>query len=83
MSGPTSIHARFEGIQSILRVEDMQASLRFYVDVLGFSNASWGTDDFTSTIAQAALFTCAEEIRGVAGPGSGLASMTWKSCTRN
>jgi len=29
-------------------VEDMQASLRFYVDVLGFSNASWGTDDFTS-----------------------------------
>src|SRR5580692_1059794 len=25
----------------------MQASLRLYVDLLGFKNASWGTDDFT------------------------------------
>lgn len=26
----------------------MATALRFYVDVLGFENASWGTDDFTS-----------------------------------
>jgi len=26
----------------------MAEALRFYVDVLGFENASWGTDDFTS-----------------------------------
>jgi predicted enzyme related to lactoylglutathione lyase len=38
---------RFECIEPILRVEDMQASLKFYVDLLGFVNASWGNDDFT------------------------------------
>lgn len=38
----------FECINPILRVENMQASLRFYVEILGFENASWGTDDFTS-----------------------------------
>ena len=48
MSAATPVEVRFEGIQPILRVEDMQASLRFYVDVFGFRNASWGTDDFTS-----------------------------------
>jgi predicted enzyme related to lactoylglutathione lyase len=39
---------RFECINPILRVENMQDSLRFYVDALGFQNASWGTEDFTS-----------------------------------
>ncbi|HEU0121733.1 MAG TPA: glyoxalase superfamily protein [Bryobacteraceae bacterium] len=39
---------RFEGSQPILRVEDMAASLRFYVEKLGFTNADWGSDDFTS-----------------------------------
>lgn len=38
---------RFECIEPILRVENMQASLKFYVDLLGFVNASWGNDDFT------------------------------------
>ena len=38
---------RFECIEPILRVENMQASLRFYLDLLGFENASWGSDDFT------------------------------------
>jgi catechol 2,3-dioxygenase-like lactoylglutathione lyase family enzyme len=38
----------FEGGQPILRVEDMAASIRFYVDLLGFKNAAWGTDEFTS-----------------------------------
>jgi predicted enzyme related to lactoylglutathione lyase len=38
----------FEGSQPILRVEDMNVSLRFYVDLLGFKNAPWGSDDFTS-----------------------------------
>jgi catechol 2,3-dioxygenase-like lactoylglutathione lyase family enzyme len=48
MSVATPVEARLEVIQPILRVEDMQVSLRFYVDVLGFDNAPWGTDDFTS-----------------------------------
>ncbi len=37
-----------ECINPILRVENMATALRFYVDVLGFENASWGTDDFSS-----------------------------------
>jgi catechol 2,3-dioxygenase-like lactoylglutathione lyase family enzyme len=32
----------------ILYVKDMKASLAFYVDLLGFKNAEWGDDTFTS-----------------------------------
>ena len=39
--------ARFECIDPILRVEDMSVSVRYYVDVLGFENAEWGSDEFT------------------------------------
>lgn len=39
---------RFECITPILRVENMQASVQFYVKELGFENASWGNNDFTS-----------------------------------
>jgi len=38
---------RVECIEPILRVENIATSLRFYVDLLGFENASWGSDDFT------------------------------------
>jgi catechol 2,3-dioxygenase-like lactoylglutathione lyase family enzyme len=38
---------RFENAQPILRVSNMSISVRYYVDVLGFTNAEWGTDDFT------------------------------------
>lgn len=37
----------FECINPILRVEDMERSVRYYVNVLGFENATWGTGDFT------------------------------------
>jgi catechol 2,3-dioxygenase-like lactoylglutathione lyase family enzyme len=39
---------RFEHAEPILRVADMRATIRYYVDVLGFRNADWGTDEFTS-----------------------------------
>ena len=45
MSAP--LPTRFECIDPILRVEDMARSLRFYVDVLGFDAAPWGTEEFT------------------------------------
>jgi predicted enzyme related to lactoylglutathione lyase len=48
MSGGQQAHVRFECISPILRVENMQTSLRFYVKALGFENATWGTEDFTS-----------------------------------
>jgi len=57
---------RFEGSQPILRVENMQASLRYYVDVLGFENAGWGNDDFTCVSRdRAGLYLC----RGDQGRG--------------
>jgi catechol 2,3-dioxygenase-like lactoylglutathione lyase family enzyme len=56
----------FEGSTPILRVENMQASLRFYVDLLGFKNAPWGTDDFTSVNRdRAGIYLC----RGGQGAG--------------
>lgn len=49
----------FENSQPILRVENMQASLRFYVDVLGFRNVHWGTDEFTSVNRdRAGIYLC-------------------------
>ena len=58
---------RFEGVSPILRVENMQASLDFYVNKLGFKNVEWGTDDFTSVSRDRAhIFLC----RGGQGRGS-------------
>ncbi len=39
---------RFEGAAPVLRVTDMRASVRYYVEVLGFRNVDWGTDEFTA-----------------------------------
>jgi catechol 2,3-dioxygenase-like lactoylglutathione lyase family enzyme len=38
---------RIENITPILSVQDMSRSLAFYVDLLGFTNADWGDDNFT------------------------------------
>lgn len=63
-SGPAPV--RFEGSQPILRVEDMAASVHFYVDLLGFKNVSWGTDEFTSVNRdRAGIYLC----RGGQGRG--------------
>jgi len=57
---------RFEGSQPILRVEDMDRALQFYIGLLGFQNASWGTDDFTSISRdRACIYLC----RGDQGRG--------------
>ncbi|MGA7379724.1 MAG: glyoxalase superfamily protein [Terriglobales bacterium] len=57
---------RFECITPILRVENMGASVQFYVNALGFENASWGTNDFTSvTRGGAGIYLC----RGSQGLG--------------
>jgi predicted enzyme related to lactoylglutathione lyase len=60
---------RFEGAAPILRVDNMVAAVKYYVDVLGFENASWGTEDFTSINRdRAGIYLC----RGDQGP-----SGTW------
>jgi len=56
----------YEGSQPILRVENMETSLRFYVGVLGFKNAEWGSDEFTSVNRdRAGIYLC----RGGQGRG--------------
>jgi predicted enzyme related to lactoylglutathione lyase len=49
----------FENSQPILRVEDMNVSLHFCVELLGFKNASWGNDEFTSVNRdRAGIYLC-------------------------
>lgn len=50
---------RIEGIQVILSVRDMNVSRAFYRDILGFEEAEWGNDDFTSVGREnAAIYLC-------------------------
>lgn len=50
---------RFEGSTPILKVSDMSVSLAYYVRVLGFKNADWGTDEFTSVNRdRAGIYLC-------------------------
>ncbi|HLJ85952.1 MAG TPA: glyoxalase superfamily protein [Candidatus Angelobacter sp.] len=49
----------FENSAPILRVENMEASLRFYVHSLGFTNAGWGGPDFTNVSRdRAGIYLC-------------------------
>lgn len=48
----------FECSSPILRVDNMQAAVRFY-EKLGFKNAPWGNDDFTSVNRdRAGIYLC-------------------------
>ena len=44
---PAAARTTFEHADPILRVEDMSRALRYYVEILGFTNADWGSDEFT------------------------------------
>jgi catechol 2,3-dioxygenase-like lactoylglutathione lyase family enzyme len=48
MKGKKGLDFRIENIAPILNVKDISSSLAFYVDILGFKNASWGNENFTS-----------------------------------
>lgn len=58
---------RFECANPILRVSDMAASLRYYVDVLGFTNAEWGGPDFTCVTRDGASIYLSEGDQGQPG----------------
>lgn len=47
MPASKASRTRFECANPILNVTDLARSLKYYVDVLGFTNAAWGGDDFT------------------------------------
>jgi catechol 2,3-dioxygenase-like lactoylglutathione lyase family enzyme len=42
-----TLNYRVENLTPILSVQDMSRSLAFYVDILGFTKADWGDDNFT------------------------------------
>ena len=48
MADNNSLGFRLENVTPILNVKDMSLSLAFYVGILGFKNAEWGDDNFTS-----------------------------------
>ena len=53
------MRTRFEHADPILRVADMQKSLQYYVDILGFTNAEWGGGDFTCVSRDgASIYLC-------------------------
>jgi predicted enzyme related to lactoylglutathione lyase len=58
---------RFEIAEPILSVADMSRSLQYYVGVLGFRNADWGSDDFTRVSRDDAGIYLSEGDQGRAG----------------
>ena len=59
---------RFEHASPILRVTSMAASRRYYVETLGFRDAHWGTDLFTSVNRDGAGIYLCQGRQG--GPGT-------------
>jgi predicted lactoylglutathione lyase len=67
MAKSASSRTHFENSAPILNVADMARSVRYYVDVLGFTNADWGNDEFTCVMRdRAAIYLC----RGSQGQSS-------------
>ena len=58
---------RFEHAEPILRVASVSHSVRYYVDVLGFTNAEWGDDGFTRVSRDDAGIYLSEGSQGHAG----------------
>lgn len=48
MINNSNLNFRVENVTPILRVSDMNQSLAFYIDILGFKKADWSDDSFTS-----------------------------------
>lgn len=63
----TSARTRFECANPILNVADMARSLRYYVEVLGFTNAEWGNRDFTCVTRDEAAIYLSEGEQGQPG----------------
>ena len=67
MPSANAARTRFEHAEPILRVSDMGRSLRYYVDVLGFTNADWGGSDFTCVTRDGASVYLCEGDQGQPG----------------
>ena len=59
MSASESGPVYFENSQPIFRVEDMKRAVKFYVEKLGFTNAPWAMNEFTSVNRdKAGIYLC-------------------------
>ncbi len=67
MPQPSAPRTKFECANPILSVKNMARSVRYYVDVLGFTNADWGGDDFTYVTRDGAGIYLAEGDQGQLG----------------
>ena len=67
MSEGNRTRATFEHANPILRVANLQRSVSHYVDVLGFTNADWGGDDFTCVSRDGASIYLSEGDQGQPG----------------
>jgi catechol 2,3-dioxygenase-like lactoylglutathione lyase family enzyme len=62
----TGLPTGVEHVDPILRVEDMRRAVAYYVDVLGFRQADWGTEEFTYVgVGEHGMYLC----RGAQGRG--------------
>jgi catechol 2,3-dioxygenase-like lactoylglutathione lyase family enzyme len=66
-SGANRPRTRFEHAHPILCVADLARSVRYYVSVLGFTNADWGSDDFTLVMRDEASIYLSEGDQGQPG----------------
>jgi predicted enzyme related to lactoylglutathione lyase len=66
-AGRTALRTTFECANPILSVASLSRSLRYYLDVLGFSNAEWGGDDFTQVSRDGAAIYLSEGDQGHSG----------------
>jgi catechol 2,3-dioxygenase-like lactoylglutathione lyase family enzyme len=58
---------RFEHANPTLNVANLAHSVRYYVDVLGFTNAEWSGDDFTCVTRDGASIYLSEGDQGQPG----------------
>ena len=62
-----ALRTRFEHANPILNVANLARSVQYYVDVLGFTNAEWGGDDFTCVTRGGASIYLSEGDQGQPG----------------